>query len=497
MKKHLLLLLGTACIGITELCAQNWVNGGNSLAANGSLGTNTNFSLIFKTNNTERGRITNGGNWGIGTSTAPSKLGVNSASGASPFRAQIAGVNKFIVNSNGGVTIGSSTAGPTNGLYVAGSVGIGTNTINYKLNVQNSGTAIYGNSTNGGIGVWGSSNNIGVYGGGSSYGVYGLGGPYGVYGTGSSYGVYGSGLYGVYGYSSYTNGDALHCQAISSGGFGVYASSSQSYGIYATTSNSNSYAGYFSGRVYSSGGFTGSDSKLKEEIVDVSNAMDVINQLKPKSYKFRQDGNYKLMNLPQGKHYGLIAQDVEQVLPGLVADADFNTARIRQQEGVTAATNATSQQSKDEIINFKALNYTELIPIIVKAMQEQQQVIDQQQKMLNEQQQQINELKGTVDKLLNTLSLTGNNLTSAFLKASIPNPAQGTALIQYYVPQNSRTANIVFTDIKGAIIKSISISNKGEGQTNVNTAAWTAGTYTYTLYINGTQTDSKKLVIAR
>ncbi len=43
--------------------------------------------------------------------------------------------------------------------------------------------------------------------------------------------------------------------------------------------------------------------------------MSVINKLQPKEYEYRHDGNLQLMNLPQGKQYGLIAQDVEQVLP--------------------------------------------------------------------------------------------------------------------------------------------------------------------------------------
>jgi len=41
------------------------VNGGNALTSNGTLGTTTNFSVLFKTNNSERGRITNNGLWGF------------------------------------------------------------------------------------------------------------------------------------------------------------------------------------------------------------------------------------------------------------------------------------------------------------------------------------------------------------------------------------------------------------------------------------------------
>src|SRR5439155_6184801 len=66
-----------------------------------------------------------------------SKLVVNGSS--SPFRAQVNGSTKFIVNSNGGVSIGSSTTGPSNGLYVAGTAGF-SGTITVDQNHLNNGT---------------------------------------------------------------------------------------------------------------------------------------------------------------------------------------------------------------------------------------------------------------------------------------------------------------------------------------------------------------------
>ncbi len=171
----------------------------------------------------------------------------------------------------------------------------------------------YGVYGRGGYGVFGTGT-IGVYGGGSVYGVFGSGGSYGVYGRGSSYGVYGEGPTGVRG-------------------------SGSSYGVFGYSSG---WAGYFSGKVYSSGGYTTSDQRLKQNIRDFSSAIDIINKLKPKQYEFRQDGNYKLMNLPQGSHFGLIAQDVEKILPDLVNDTKFETAMAQPQ-----ATEAALQQTQE------------------------------------------------------------------------------------------------------------------------------------------------------
>ncbi len=72
--KKIMIAVGLLLCGSITLFAQNWVNGGNSFAANGKLGTNDNFSLVFETNNVERGRLTNTGSWGIGTNTPQSQL---------------------------------------------------------------------------------------------------------------------------------------------------------------------------------------------------------------------------------------------------------------------------------------------------------------------------------------------------------------------------------------------------------------------------------------
>src|SRR6266542_1573706 len=107
---------------------------------------------------------------------------------------------------------------------------------------------------NGSVICTGAGGTYGIYGQGSAYGVRGAGGIGGVRGDGGSYGVFGVGSsYGIYGFS-------------------------------------HTWAGYFNGKVYSSGGYTTSDQKLKQNIRDFTSAMDVINKLKPKQYEFRQDG---------------------------------------------------------------------------------------------------------------------------------------------------------------------------------------------------------------
>lgn len=102
-----------------------------------------------------------------------------------------------------------------------------------------------------------------------------------------------------------------------------------------------------SGLVRASGVALTSDIRLKKDITKIDNALSIIDHLNPVFYqkKFSVNGieSYK-------KEYGLIAQEVEKILPSLVIEGE----------------------DKDKTLS---LNYTELIPILIKSIQEQQIVI--------------------------------------------------------------------------------------------------------------------------
>lgn len=126
----------------TGLFAQNWAIDGNPNAdvpaGGGRLGTNGDRSVIFETNNTERGRLLNtSGFWGFGTSAPNAQVNINSAAGIDALRVQVNGSSKLYVHNGGGVSIGTPSTPPGNGLLVSGSVGVGTSTPTVKLHVVN------------------------------------------------------------------------------------------------------------------------------------------------------------------------------------------------------------------------------------------------------------------------------------------------------------------------------------------------------------------------
>src|SRR6266496_2814528 len=397
--------------GFTAQAQTSWLITGNSnIAGTNFLGTTNSKPVAIRTNNVERLRILANGNVGIGT-TAPT------------YKLQVAGG-----------TYGIYGSGSTYGVVGSGSYGVYGSGSSY---------GVYGTSSSS-YGVFGTSGYLGVYGTGTTYGLYGSGGSYGLYAYASAssggYGVYGynTGGSGVFGYNGgYGYGVGSYCE----NGSGVYGYSKNYVGVWGATGNSSSYAGYFAGNVYCTGSYLGSDRSLKQNIKEFNSAMSIINKLKPLQYEFRHDGNYDMMNLPTGSHYGLIAQDVESVLPNLVKETQFETnmgkrSLAAKPDPSGKPSSANTAEAKGETINFKAVNYVELIPIMIKAMQEQQTVIENQQK-------EIDELKNVVSLSKNTgtsntaVSKTADYSSGAYVKQNAPNPFSQNTAIQYYIPSRS------------------------------------------------------------
>ncbi len=92
---------------------------------------------------------------------------------------------------------------------------------------------------------------------------------------------------------------------------------------------------------------------------------------------------------------------------------------------------------------------------------------------------------------------TSVDVSAAYLGQASPNPAKGSTAIRYTVPQGTASAKLTLTNAKGQLLNEVNIPNRETGQVNLNIQALPAGTYTYTLWVEGQQTASKQLVIAR
>lgn len=491
MKKNVLFIVAATIAAIAGIVpgvnAQNnspyWSLQGNSNASTSKkLGTTNSIPLNLYTNNKIRMHIETSGNVSIGnnsTSDPNYRLYVKGSS----FGIRGFGTTTGVLgeSTNGYGLRGTSTA--SFGIYATSTNSYG----GYITSTNSDGLDVY---TSGGYyGVYATSGNT------AGYGVYGYGAYTGVYASGGTYGsqAYGN-SYGIYAVSS--SGDGVYGN--SSDGYGGYFSSTNSYGIRAATTN-GFYAGVFDGAVYAFGGYyPASDRKLKKNIQDVSDAMSIINKLQPKYYEFKSDdAQYAAFHLPTGTHYGLIAQDLEQVLPNLVHTENLSVP-VKVQPQMLKPKSADGKDdnqyqkaavpTKTEVMDIKGVNYDELIPILIAAMKEQNAKIEALT-------QQVNALTASKQSSMSSAP-AAIKLSGSYLGQSRPNPATGTASIQYSNLPAGAHAQLFISDANGKMIKQIALSSNS-GNVNLDVSSLSTGTYTYSLLIDGKLMDSKSLQIVR
>jgi Secretion system C-terminal sorting domain len=155
------------------------------------------------------------------------------------------------------------------------------------------------------------------------------------------------------------------------------------------------------------------------------------------------------------------------------------------------------------MIDFKAINYTALIPVLTSAIQQQQTQLETQKQELAQYQQltekllqKVNALEQALTTKTNAEKLTDNS-KSAFLMQNTPNPASGSTAIRYFIPMDKAgNAAITITDAAGRQIMQYANLNKGTISTiNINAGSLKSGTYVYSLLLNGSVTASRSMVI--
>lgn len=169
------------------------------------------------------------------------------------------------------------------------------------------------------------------------------------------------------------------------GVYGIaYEGNNSNYAVYGNASGTNSYGGYFTGGLYVSGGITqSSDDRLKTNIqeLDRTDISDKIQALRPRQYEFLspqelQDRNLPASHTDEGTHFGLIAQELEEVFPELVTDV---VHVLGEHTG-----NIDDMEKESPTVTTKAINYQELTVLLLTVVQELQAEVDALKTQLNE-----------------------------------------------------------------------------------------------------------------
>ena len=149
------------------------------------------------------------------------------------------------------------------------------------------------------------------------------------------------------------------------------------YGITATASNkiylggSNITEVITPGTVTANGTTLSSDRRLKQDIQPIREASNLINALQ--TYQYQKRRNLSTDDY-SNEEFGLIAQEVQEILPFLVYEGG----------------------GEDRILS---LDYNSFIALLIKAHQEQQALLDEQTNLLTSQKTQIDALQDRLEKL--------------------------------------------------------------------------------------------------
>jgi hypothetical protein len=315
------------------------------------------------------------------------------------------------------------------------------------------------------IGLQGTSILTNPVGTGRAWGVFGLAGNST---TGCNYGVFGS----TYG---------------SQNGAGIVGTINNNQDVFI----SGIYAGYFVGNVKVTGLINGvtvgdSDNRLKQNITGLDDAanspagastLDKVLQMKPVEYNLKQqytestgdsatvqralyDENSQLF---QKKHYGLIAQDLQELYPDLVYKSDNG---------------------------YLSINYTGIIPLLIQSIKELKAEV---QTLENDCCNSNNSLKSG--------SLEGNtsnsDLTGAKLYQNTPNPFSVQTTIRFEIPETVQSAQLHICNMTGTLLKTITINQRGSDNVIINANEFVAGMYLYSLVCDGKIIDTKQMLLTK
>ena len=125
------------------------------------------------------------------------------------------------------------------------------------------------------------------------------------------------------------------------------------------TSTDQGYLFYVNGNAAGTSGFANvSDKRLKKDITPIESALDKVKQLRGISFNWDKTLRPDL-NLDDNNHLGLIAQEVEEILPQVVftGEDEFST---------------------------KTVSYSDIVPVLIESIKELSAQVSEQQTQINE-----------------------------------------------------------------------------------------------------------------
>ncbi len=163
------------------------------------------------------------------------------------------------------------------------------------------------------------------------------------------------------------------------------------------------------------------------------------------------------------KHYGLSAEQLEEVFPDLVYEQEDGT---------------------------KSINYVEMVPILVQAINELNakiETLENRGESANEKNAQSAEDKGDSEEKLLLLSLGQNK----------PNPFSNSTTIEVCIPEDVQKAFIYVYDLQGKKVEQVDITAHGKQNIQLTSANLTDGMYLYSLIADGKIVETRRMIVEK
>jgi hypothetical protein len=246
-------------------------------------------------------------------------------------------------------------------------------------------------------------------------------------------------------------------------------------GNFKQSSTSNNVLTIYGSATASGGTWTTSDRTLKQNIQPIENALEIVSQLKGYTYEYRRKERPDL-NLPQGTRYGFITQEVQEVMPTVVRQADDIMG------------NPT---------NFQVMEYDAIIPVLAEAINSQQAIITDLEQKNEDLEARLARLEALILKNNapnNSSASTLINPSNIQLSQNRPNPSTGSTTIDYTIPAEMNNARLVVFDLNGKELSNQEIP-AGQGTVKINTSRLTTGAYIYAVVVDGRSLARKKMIV--
>jgi len=245
-----------------------------------------------------------------------------------------------------------------------------------------------------------------------------------------------------------------------------------------------------------------SDSSLKEGIYPLDSGVNIISQINTYSYYFKDD-----TAVDRKRTFGILAQEIETILPELV-DTSHGDKLVDYDQFIPFLINAVKEQ-QTQITNQQQLltNQGALLDEYNDQLQDFQELLDGQTYQISQLMARMDQLEWRLDMCcgdnllqdssaeMQSIKMTTNN--KAILYQNMPNPFNINTQISYYIPATSKDARLYIYNLQGTQLKSYTLTQRGTGNIIINASELAAGMYLYTLVVDNTIIDSKRMILTK